>query len=215
MAAADWPTHDNKEWQKVIDRAHDLGWPKPEWTKSHPKLVFQCPAKAPQCTLRAFSTGKGTESVAKSALGKVERCPHRNIEDAIVQVDLSLDSAEGLLDAAAKLVLRGVVGERLEELLALASEHVDAAARSLETEFDSTDARFEELTSEAREILGSDPDQTTVETIADAASEQLRSASIVLADLPKKSPEVESRKQRLRELTARRDALRETPPLTS
>lgn len=209
MAAADWPTHDNKEWQKVIDRAYELGWPKPEWTKSHPKLVFQCPAKSPQCTLKAFSTGKGTESVAKSALGKLERCPHRDITDAIVKVDWSLNSAERFLEGAAKLVMRGVIGERLEELLALASEHVDAAGRSLETEFDSADAEFEVLTSETRELIGRDPDDASVESVADAASEYLRSAGIALADLPKRNTEVEMRKQRLQDLTARRDALRE------
>lgn len=203
MGAADWPRHDNKAWQEVIDRARALGWPQPHWTTNHPTLVLECPQGEPQCRIRAFSTGKGTESVAKRALKRVDRCPHRDVRDELTSVDDHLDAAEMLIDAAGTLMARGEIDHRIEDLLARAAESIESAEQSLiEQEFDEAVAE--------RDALDGDPsDERTPKELLDSASTPLRDAHLQLRDLPRRSDEVGARQTRLDELTARRDGLRD------
>ncbi|MCT1436531.1 hypothetical protein [Brachybacterium paraconglomeratum] len=203
MGAGEWPRHDNKEWQEVIDRARKLGWPRPEWTSNHPALVLECPENHPQCKIRAYSTGKGTETVAKQSLRKVDRCPHRNIVDELATVDDHLDAAERFIGAAETLHARGVLDQRIDELLALAAESIASAEQALiDQEFDEVMAERDSLDADRREA------ESPVDLL-DSASTSLRNARLQLRDLPGRSDEVRSRQARLDELTARRDGFRD------
>lgn len=208
MVAADWPTHDNKAWQAVLEKAHALGWPKPAWTSAHPKLVLKCPADNPSCTITAFSTGSNTERVAIQSLDRLDRCPHRDVTDEIAKVDVALDRAERFLDAASVLRERGVAGERMSELLELASSEVDIASEALEREFDDVSAQFEEHTARIAELTDTDPDRVSEAELARDASGSLREARKTLKGLPKRNSEAEERRARLDSLTKRLDGLR-------
>lgn len=207
MAAGDWPTHDNKAWRAVLDRARALGWPTPAWTSSHPKLVMNCPAGNPACTITAFSTGNNTERVAIQSLARLDRCPHRAVKDDLAKVDIALDMAERFLGAAETLRQRGVAGARLSELLELASTEVDAAAKVLEREFDHVSETYEELSALAGTLLESDPDTVDFSQVTAEADSNLRTARKVLSELPKRSDAVATRRERLDVLVGRRDAL--------
>lgn len=208
MGAADWPKHENKEWQRAIDLAYDLGWPEPHWTSSHPTLVMKCPADNTSCNTTAFGTGRGTESAAKTALRKIRRCPHRDISQPLVKVDEALETAERLIKGAEKLLRRGDAAARIEELLDLAGSAFEQAEQAirLEQEFDEADAELEVLTSEAESLVGSDPSTTAVGDVVASAGPHLRRARLELRPLPERAPEVVARQDRLAELVARRDA---------
>lgn len=199
MGADEWPRHDNKAWQEVLDRIRELGWPCPAWTSSHPTLVMDCPEADPQCRIRAFSTGKGTERVAIQALRRVDRCPHRRITDELTQVDELLDTASLLIDGAAELLRRGVIDARLEELLMHASTSIKHAEVAL------LEQEFDELSGE-RDALDP-PASESAEDLLDSAGKPLRAARLSLRDLPGRSDEVEERRARLERLTVRRNTV--------
>lgn len=206
MAADDWPRHDNKAWQAVLDRIRVLGWPRPEWTSNHPTLVMDCPASAPQCRIRAFSTGKGTESVAKQALRKVDRCPHRKITAELTLVDEHLASAERLIKGAATLVQRGDLDQRIDELLALATESIQSAEQALiDQEFDDVTAERDAMDHAHPHV----PDDSSPESHLSSADAPLRQARLHLRDLPEKNEDVRVRHDRLNDLTSQRDSLRD------
>lgn len=206
MGAEEWPRHDNKEWQKVIDRARALRWPKPHWTTSHPKLILECPEGSSRCKITAFSTGHGTESAAKTALKRLERCPHRDVSDALVFVDDHLTAADRLIASARALFTRGRLSDHVEELLALASESLNSAEQALvEEDFDQSAAELDALDHEVVDL----PDDTSAESLLEEASTPLREAHLRLRELPKNSTEVRTRRERLDALTARRDELSE------
>lgn len=199
MGADDWPRHDNKSWQEVLDRVRALGWPRPAWTSNHPTLVMDCPEADPQCRIRAFSTGKGTESVAIQALRRVNRCPHRRIIDELTHVDELLDNASRFIDSAAELLRRGVIDHRLDELLTHASASIERAEAAL------LDQEFDDLSDE----LGTmdSPASGSVEDLLDSANRPLREARLSLRDLPGRSEEVKERQDRLERLTVRRNTV--------
>lgn len=208
MAANDWPRHDNKAWQAVLDRIRVLGWPRPDWTSNHPTLVMDCPDSAPHCRIRAFSTGKGTESVAKQALRKVDRCPHRQITSELALVDDHLGSAERLIKGAATLVQRGDLDQRIDELLALATESIQFAEQAL------IDQEFDDVTAERDAMDHAHPDlpeDNSPEALLTSADTPLRQARLQLRDLPLKNEDVRARHDRLDDLTSQRDALHEEP----
>lgn len=204
MTASEWPTHDNKAWQAVLDRIRVLGWPIPHWTSSHPSLVMECPANSPQCKIRALSTGKGTESVAINALRRADRCPHRVITSVIAAVDENLAAAERLIDGAELLAARGAIDGRITELLELASTPLDqATAQLVNEEFDVESEKLGQLEDPEPDIAGHTPLE-----LVNQARTPLRSAKITLKDLPTANEEVQVRRAELKLLTQRRDALR-------
>lgn len=206
MGAAEWPRHSNKAWQEVLDRARALGWPQPHRTTSHPTLILDCPERSPRCRIRAFSTGNGTETVAKEALRKLDRCPHRVIVDELLTVDGHLRTAERLISAAQTLLERGQLDGRIDELLELASDSLDSAENALvDEEFDEAVAERDDLQRKIEDLA----DDTSPEELLQEASAPLRKARLQLRDLPKRSNEVRSRKQHLVDLTTRRDELSE------
>jgi len=206
MSAADWPTHDDKAWQAVLDRARALGWPAPAWTKNHPQIKLVCPAADPKCMIRIYSTGKGAETVAVQSLRGVDRCPHRNIVDDIVRVDEALCSADRFVRAAETLIQRGEISAKLDELMQLVDESLDAAEAQMELEFDSLTTTLDSHTQEARQLLDADPDAVPPTEPLLRAGQYIREAMKGLARLPKKSADVVERKKRLAVLSARREA---------
>lgn len=199
MGADDWPRHPNKAWQEVLERIRDLGWPRPKWTSNHPTLIMDCPERAPQCRIRAYSTGKGSESAAIAALRLANRCPHRNITDELIQIDELLDAASRLIDGAASLLRRGIIDRRLEDLLALAGDAIEQAEEAL------LDEEFDELSGELAAMGTAEPEQPT--DLLEAADGHLREARLSLRDLPGRSTDVAARRERLEGLATRRRAL--------
>ena len=206
MSAADWPTHNATAWQAVLDRACALGWPAPAWTKNHPQIKLVCPAGDPKCTIRIYSTGKGTETVAVQSLRGVERCPHRNIVGDIVRVDDALCSADRFVRAAETLIKRGEISAKLDELMQLIDESLDVAEAQMELEFDDLTTTLDSHTQEARELLDADPDAVPPAEPLQKAGQHIREAMKRLARLPKKNGDVVERKERLAVLSARREA---------
>lgn len=199
MGADGWPRHDNKSWQEVLDRIRKLGWPCPAWTSSHPKIVMDCPDSDHRCRIIAFSTGNGTESAAKHALKRADRCPHRQITDELTHVDELLDTASRFIESAAELLRRGVIDSRLEELLAFASASIErAGAALLEQEFDDLSDELDSM---------DPPTSGSAENLLGSADTPLREARLSLRDLPGRSDEVQERRDRLEQLTQRRNTV--------
>lgn len=199
MGADEWPRHDNKAWQEVLDRIRELGWPCPAWTSSHPKIVMDCPDSDRRCRITAFSTGKGSESAAKEALKRADRCPHRKISDELTHVDELLDTASRFIDGAGELLRRGEIDHRLEELLTHATESIESAEAAL------IEQEFDEL---ADELDSMDlPASESAKEHFESAGTPLREARLTLRDLPGRSDEVQKRRNRLEQLTQRRKAI--------
>lgn len=160
---------------------------------------MDCPEADPQCRIRAFSTGKGTERVAIQALRRVDRCPHRRITDELTHVDELLDTASPFIDGAAELLRRGEIDHRLEELLTHASASIEHAEAAL------LDREFDDLSDELGTI--DPPAPESAEDLLDSAGRPLREARLSLRDLPARSEEVKERQDRLERLTARRNTV--------
>src|SRR5690606_65577 len=92
----------------------------------------------------------------------------------------------------------------VEELLSRASESLSSAEQALvEEDFDKSAAKLDALGHEVADL----PDDTSAEALLEEASTPLREARLHLRELPKNSAEVRTRRERLAELTEKRDAL--------
>jgi hypothetical protein len=206
VSAADWPSHDNPEWQRVLDKARGLGWPAPAWSKSHPSINLKCPTGA--CAFLIFKTGgKNTDRVAIQTYRKLDRCTHGDLTSSVAKVDVALNTADRLVSGAEVLISRGEAQARVEAALADIDEAVGEAAEALEAEFDQAGAALTDLDDRASELLGSDHQQREPATVAAEADPHLRAAKIDLAVLPKRADVVIDRQTRLAELRVRRDAI--------
>ena len=210
MSAASWPSHDNPEWQRVLDKARALGWPAPAWSKSHPSINLRCPTGA--CAYLIFKTGgNNTDRVAIQTLRRLGRCTHGNLTTPIAAVDVALDTADRLITGAEVLIARGGAQARLEAALAEIDEAVGDATAAVEAEFDQADAALTKLDDRAGELLGEDHEQLEPADVAAEADPHLRAAKVSLAVLPKRAGEVVDRHARLAALRVRRDAISSYP----
>lgn len=124
--------HQNKEWRATLDIARQRGWPPPTKASNHGGLILNCPENDRQCRIRIFSTGEGTESVARTSRKKIQRCPHGSFEDQFDLIDQRLDNAERLLAAAAAELNRRDAQTEAEALLQIADDPLTEVAELLD-----------------------------------------------------------------------------------
>lgn len=115
-----WPDHSKSWWRDTLAYGREQGWsldhPSGHWGR-----LF-CPGG---CIITIFGTGRGGESVAKSARRKIQRCLHVHGSVLARAVD-HLDRAEQLTDAASELALRQAHHAYIDEILQSADEALDA-----------------------------------------------------------------------------------------
>ena len=127
-------THQNKEWSKTLKMARDYGWCEPRETSNHPKIILDCPQSSPQCRITIFSTGRGTENVARSARNKIRNCTHRmGVEREIGEIRRKLDTAERLINAVSLLIDQKQAQQNVMELLAEVERCIDEVEEQLLT----------------------------------------------------------------------------------
>lgn len=186
MSADVWK-HANKEWQKVLDLAHKLGWPDPIKARDHVDLILCCPGSGEdQCNkIKIYSTGRGAESVAKSALRKVKQCPHGNQQDILVKVERALEAAERLISAVELRIERHEIQEEFNELLELTADSLKCADEYL-SELVQKDATVFEAIS--RSLTKSEMATSSAELIEESRKD-LRTVKLALRDdLPHRFP---------------------------
>lgn len=163
--------------------------------------MLQCPDGTH--SIRVFSTGKGSESVARSSRNKIRNCEHRDIKDPLGRAQTALEDAERLLGAAGALLDRGDAQTALEEALEMASEQIADA----EAAFDLAGKFFDEATERMVELLGEAGDDVEPDQLVDNAGIRLREVKMTLRDLPPHHDEVECLKLKLEGLKQVRDEL--------
>jgi hypothetical protein len=202
--------HDNKEWQKTLDLAQELGWPAPTKANAHGGLVLQCPSKDHR--IRIFSTGKGTESVAIQSRRKIQNCQHRDLSQPLVAIRTALEGASRMLDAAEKLL--DVAEAEQSALAALdALESVEIAADQLaqaEAMFDAATQLWEEAEEDARHTISPGLVGDSVDELTGEAHAHLRTAELALRDdLPNRHADWPPLRERHEALAARLAAVRD------
>lgn len=217
MGETSW-SHDNKEWQKTLDLARELGWPAPAQTKDHPQLILHCPGKNPQCKVRIYSTGEGTETVAISSRRKVRNCSHRDLAQPLVAIKSALDGAERMLDAADKLLnLENARQSEQAVLDALESLAVaDERLAEVDALFEAAVKELADASTAIDETVAAEDASKSAQELTNEAGSRLRTAKLVLRDqIPKRHAAAEAFKERHAELSDRlkqvRSRLRATP----
>lgn len=199
---ATWPSHTHKAWNETLTYARQHGWSLRTYD-GHTWGKVSCPTG--ECSVTIFSTGRSTESVARSTRSKVERCRHGGpAVDRLAQVDDRLTCAERLLDACDELAKRDEAERRLE-LLDEASESLEAASAEFEAVFGQMELA-ETRAVEAFEAAGVSP--VTGADALDGAGEQIAEAERELEDEPRRDPRVRALRRRINRCRSRIEALR-------
>ena len=201
MAESVW-VHQNKEWQETLDLARRFGWSSEKAT-SHGGLTLTCPGADPNHKIRVFSTGKGSEGVARTSRRRIARCEHRDMGDLLGRAEAALEEAARLLRAARALLDRDDAEQSMLEILELASEQLADA----ESAFDAANQGFDVASEQVDELLGAAGINAASSDLLSSASSQLRSAELTLRGLPPKDVTVERLGAWLDELRTQRDAL--------
>ena len=126
-----WPEHPKAWWRDTLGYARERGWSLTT-SSGHGWGVMRCQAT---CKVVVFSTGRGGESVARSARRVIERCQH-GCESVTSAVNRHLDAAERHTGAAASLLDRRAQYRAVEEMLELADEALAAIQGELLAEID-------------------------------------------------------------------------------
>ena len=206
MGESVW-SHQNKEWQETLDLAKRYGWSS-EKAKSHGGLSLTCPGSDQRHNIRVFSTGKGTENVARTYRKKISRCEHRDLRDPLGRAEASLEDAARLLRAAAALLDRDDAERQMQEILELVSEQL----ADVEAAFNEAAESFDNAASMVDELLSADDPDTGSSDVLMSASTQIRSAELTLRDLPSKDLTVMRLSAWMDELKVQRDELRRRLP---
>lgn len=202
MAESVW-NHQIKEWQETLDLARRFGWFSEKAT-SHGGLTLICPGADPNHKIRVYSTGKGSEGVARTSLKRVGRCEHRDLRDPLGRVETALEETARLFKAAKALLDRDDAEQSMLEILEMASEQLASA----EAAFDEASQGFDDATDLVDELLGEEGANAASSHLIGSASAHLRTAELTLRDLPPKDATVERLGAWLDELKTQRDALR-------
>ncbi|MFT3716484.1 MAG: hypothetical protein QM774_11200 [Gordonia sp. (in: high G+C Gram-positive bacteria)] len=192
--------HTHKEWQITLDMARERGWTATVGS-NHSVTYVECPAKNPQCRVKAFSTGRGAENAARNSRNKIRNCIHA--ETGLLETaTLRMDSAETFLTAtSAELTLRSV-GRRAEELLEMLDQvdsALDEAASAVERlgeEFTETAEREQQARDARDRAIEAVGGGTPQEWIVQAGSD-LRRAEQDIKGVPKKQPSSGAARKRL------------------
>lgn len=185
----------------TLDLARSLGWPAPIKATAHGGLVLQCPAGDARHRIRIFSTGRGSERVARDARKKIQRCQHSPAAEAILgRIVLALDNAERWIRAAEAQQAKDDAERDLDRL-------VDAveASKQLLAQVDEEFARLVEQTRKLDEELEAllesprpDPDQ-----LVQRAAGDLRDAHLELREAPGDAPQLSMLRERFDGLSQR------------
>lgn len=193
--------HSNKEWQETLDLARLYGWPEPREARDHGGLILQCPAGDARHRIRVYSTGRGTENVARGFRKKIRNCQHGPVAEATLgRIVQALDSAERWISAAEAQLSLADAEHDLDLLVEAigASEELLAEA---EEAFDRLDRQSSELDEELEALLGSPrPDPSD---LSDRAAGDLRDAELDLRDAPRDAPQTQSLRDRYKFLAGR------------
>lgn len=200
MGDTEW-SHQNKEWQETLDLARNYGWTSVRQS-NHGVLLIKCPSG--DHSKKVFSTGRGTENVARSTRIYIRGCQHRNLTDVIHRVEDALDNAERLLTGASALLDRSDAHEAMQDLLGLAEEHL----AQVEDEFDNESKKYDTAGVQAGHLLGIEARNSNPKLLIDQAGYPLRAAKLELRDLPVRNDEVATLKSRLESLKQLHDGLK-------
>jgi hypothetical protein len=151
LADDDW-AHTNKEWRETLEIARGLGWSCRK-TSNHNIRYLECPDGV--CRQPVYSTGNGTENVARGTRNKVRACPHRNITSPLASVNELLVHAERFLTAAEALMAQDLAENRMESALELA-ETADELIKEAERELEKVSSQVgedEHLAAEVEHML--------------------------------------------------------------
>ncbi|WP_190988198.1 hypothetical protein [Pseudarthrobacter sulfonivorans] len=186
-----------------MDLARRFGWSSEKAT-SHGGLTLICPSADPNHKIRVFSTGKGSEGVARTSRKRVGRCEHRDFRDPLGRVETALEEAAKLLRAAKALLERNDAQQSMLEILELASEQLADA----EAAFDEANQDLDNAQDLVGELLGAEGADAIPSDLLGVAGSQLRTAELTLRELPSKDATVERLGIWLDELKSQRVALR-------
>lgn len=126
-----WPRHDNDAWNTTYDEAKARSW-RLRKHSNHNTSYLLCPTG--DCELGPiWSTGKGTESVAKDYLRDVRNCPHGEAEQTTraQRTEDHLRWGETYADAACHQLEARSARADIEELWQEAEHQADAADQVL------------------------------------------------------------------------------------
>jgi hypothetical protein len=180
-------------------------------TTNHNVMVLKCPQNADECRIKIFSTGSGTETVARNARKRIRRCPHGSFEDQFDGVEHLLEDAERLLSAAATELERRDREVEAEALLQIADDPLAGAAEMLDafTRYGAVADAEAELRSRRAELLGADEVDMAPDQLVGAAASGIRQADQNLRDLPAAHDRYTALSQRLAEAQRQREHLRD------
>ena len=146
-----WPPHKHPEWKKSLRSAREAGWHCHPFTNHNfGRVVCRVEPQDDRCALLIFTTGDGTETVARELGKMVERCPHRDAssdapagaEGRVRAAERHIANAESLLIAASTARDAQVADDRLVELVTLFYEQLDLGEDALR-ELEEVDAQQE------------------------------------------------------------------------
>lgn len=198
MGETTW-SHQNKEWQKTLDLARSYGWDPPVKLNAHGGLRLNCPQSDPRHSVRVFSTGGDTETVAIDFRKKIRNCPHRDLSEPLTRIQGLLDGAERMLDAGDALLDAAAAESRMEALL----DDLDVARAQL----DSVGSEFDDAADEAERARASvEPSMRdlSLSDLAEGARSDLRGSDLALRDdLPKQHETWQELRERHNSLSER------------
>lgn len=203
----EWPPHPHPEWRETLTHARSRGWRLTPHS-GHSFGTLACEQGV--CRITIFSTGKGSENVARTTRQDVERCAHgAAVGDLLSSVDDRLAKAENLVSAAEAMLAK----QKAENAIVL----LEDADELLEAVWDDFSRLVDEAEIQAQLIevafvkAGIEAMSLTTTQVIETASQELRDARRGLQRAPSRAPQVKLRKQRHEELTKRisdvRDAL--------
>lgn len=203
----EWPRHGNDAWNEVLDDARARGWSLEKFT-SHRFGALHCPTD--ECFFpKIDKSAVGTETFAKNHHKKVFRCPH-GVEDqqnTVAEVRDRLDHADRYSKAADALIDSEARKAEAEELLRMAEDNVPSV-EDIDEAFDLAAWWEVEHAQQAADLLEGTAltDETRVEPVLDAASEEVGQATEALTQLPAQNPEKAVLVDRAEELSERIEA---------
>lgn len=202
-----WPQHPSPEWRKTLDMARKAGWLLDKHS-DHSWGRITCNPDLPRderCGETVFSTGSGTENVARSTRRKIDRCSHGKqlSESSTAPGDLEaakkhLCKADRLVIAARQLLFVDQKTQEVEELLSQAEICADSA-ESLVLKAIVAEEEADAAKSRGLGLAGSE--QPEPPNLLNTAEREIDSAAVLVAGPSRgeDEQEIEVRCQQLRD----------------
>lgn len=165
-----WPKHPATEWRETLEMARNAGWFL-MLNSDHSWGAITCNPdldRDSRCGITVFSTGKGTESVARSFRKKIDRCRHpKKLESSTVdracfdRAQSHVQKAQRLVTAAERLHAEGRQAREAEELFQQALVNVENAEQLLEQAV-AVETELKRSIGETLSLAGSEPPEPSV-----------------------------------------------------